>query len=148
MVSVRLVGTVERPVYSCTSIPLRGCHNCGYRGRTHHCHRSCRSLNEQLRPHSSGLPRCLTVVEGVAGATSGEPDTEEGAECVVAPLALQAVVFPSLTLVDVLTLPSLLLETHWTRIVLSEILSVVTRVVSLSVDTYRALRAVDIKYKI
>ena len=56
--------------------------------------------------------------------------------------------FPSLTLVDVLTLPSLLLETHWTRIVLGEILSVVTSVVSLSVDTYRALRAVDIKYKI
>ena len=56
--------------------------------------------------------------------------------------------FPSLTLVDVLTLPSLLLETNWTRIVLGEILSVVTSVVSLSVDTYRALRAVDIKYKI
>ena len=56
--------------------------------------------------------------------------------------------FPSLTLVDVLTLPSLLLETHWTRIVLGEILSAVTSVVSLSVDTYRALRAVDIKYKI
>ena len=63
----------------------------------------------------------------------------EGAERVVAPLALQTVVFSGLTLIDVLTLPSLLLEPSWTRIVLSEILRVLTGVVTLSVDTDRTL---------
>ena len=86
------------------------------------------------------------VVERVAGATGGEPDTEEGAECVVAPLSLQTVVFPRLTLVDVLALPSLFLEPDRTRVVLGEILSAVTSVVSLSVDTYRALGAGDTYY--
>ena len=80
-----------------------------------------------------------TVVEGVAGPTGGEPHTLEGTECVVTSLALQTVVFSGLTLIDVLTLPSLLLETHWTRVVLGEILGVLTGVVTLSVDTDRIL---------
>ena len=88
----------------------------------------------------------FTIVERVAGPTGGEPDTEEGSEGVVAPLALQTVVLPCLTLVDVLTLPSLLLETNGTRVVLGEILSAVTSVVSLSVDAYRALGAGDTLY--
>ena len=54
--------------------------------------------------------------------------------------------FPGLALVDVLTLPSLLLETNWTRVVLGEILSAFTCVVPLSVDTYRALGAGDTYY--
>ena len=81
----------------------------------------------------------FTIVERVAGAAGGEPDTEEGSEGVVAPLALQTVVLPCLTLVDVLTLPVLLLETNWARVVLGEILRVLTSVITLSVDTYRAL---------
>ena len=92
---------------------------------------------------SDGLSACLTVVESVASATGGEPHTEEGPQCIVAPLTVQTVVFPGLALVDVLTLPSLLLETNWTRVVLGEILSAVTGVVPLSVDTYRALGAGD-----
>ena len=95
---------------------------------------------------SDGRPDCLTVVESVAGAAGGEPHTEEGAECIVAPLTVQTAVFPGLALVDVLTLPSLLLETNWTRVVLGEILSAVTSVVPLSVDTYRALGAEDTYY--
>ena len=85
-----------------------------------------------------------TVVESVASATGGEPHTLEGAECVVASLALQTVVFSGLTLIDVLTLPSLLLEPSWARIILSEILRVLTGVITLSVDAYRALGAGNI----
>ena len=86
---------------------------------------------------------CLTVVKSVACATGGEPDTEERPESVVTPLTIQTVVLPCLTLVDVFTLPVLLLEANWTRVVLGEILSAVTCVVPLSVDTYRALGAGD-----
>ena len=85
------------------------------------------------------VSECLTVVESVAGATGGEPHTEEGPQGVVTPLALQTVVLARLTLVDVLALPSLLLEAHWTRVVLGEILGVLTGVITLGVDTYRAL---------
>ena len=88
---------------------------------------------------SDGRPDCLTVVESVAGATGGEPHTEEGPQGVVTPLTLQTVVLARLTLVDVLALPSLLLETHWAGVVLGEILRVLTGVITLSVDTYRAL---------
>ena len=51
---------------------------------------------------------------------------------------------PCLTLVDVLALPSLLLETNWARVVLGEILWVLTGVITLRVDTYRALGAGNI----
>ena len=86
------------------------------------------------------------IVESVASATGGEPHTDKGPHGVIAPLALQTVVLPCLTLIDVLALPSLLLETNWTRVVLGEILSAVTSVVPLSVDTYRALGAGDTYY--
>ena len=82
------------------------------------------------------------VVESVAGAACGEPHTDEGAEGVVAPLTLQTVVLARHTLVDILALTSLLLETHRTRILLRESLRAVTGVITLSVDANRVLRAV------
>ena len=79
------------------------------------------------------------VVEGVAGAAGGEPDADEGAGSVVAPLALQTVVLTRHALVDVLALAALVLVPSRTRVLHVKLL---TGVVALSVHTDRVLGTV------